>query len=255
MLQEIHRMLTVRGFNTLVNISLKDKYVYFKTPKVASSTLGKTLSAYESRNLPGAKTPPHPHIEESVFVKPYQLPDPMLKNILWGKGFFRFTMVRNPYERLVSAYKDKIINSAPEKVQILNVLGRMGLIERDEGDLERDVSFEQFISAVTHMNHAQLNNHWKPQALLTCARWLKHDFVGRLDNFAADIETLQELSGIPVKDELITHVPHRTDAQSTWRDLYTETLADRVATQFAEDFKCFGYDMASWRPAGGKGAK
>ena len=100
---EILKTVDVNWFNAAVNISLKGRYVYVENPKVASSTIKSKLHANELHGLRNIRVGPHPDITQSPFIKPYQLPPHQLREILFGGEFFKFTFVRNPFDRFVSS--------------------------------------------------------------------------------------------------------------------------------------------------------
>jgi hypothetical protein len=247
MIQNFHNALGNRVFNDLINISFKDRYVFFKNPKVASSSVGVTLARHEARTLHKPKTAPHMPVENSVFVKPYQLPATTLMPILNGDDFFRFTFVRNPYARLVSAYKDKIQNNEPEKLSILRVMAKNAGQDDTDLDVETEISFEQFIDAVVSCDPRQLDVHWKPQVVVTMARWVTHHFVGKFERLDEHLSKLELITGVPVASNLIVHTPHKTDTKSTWRDMYTDALAQKVGDYYANDFSTFQYKANSWK--------
>jgi hypothetical protein len=106
-----------------------DRYVWFKNPKAASSTLTNTLQAMETRDSLFIRTAMHPEVESSIHVKPYQIPAAKLEKMLVGREFVRFAFVRNPFSRLVSGYLDKVMNNKPEKRQILNRFCQLDVAE------------------------------------------------------------------------------------------------------------------------------
>jgi len=79
---ELESALGANFLNSLVNISIVDKFIWMKNPKVGSSTLDITLQAVAGRSLSSVCTKPHSSVQDSVFVKPYQLPINQLERIL-----------------------------------------------------------------------------------------------------------------------------------------------------------------------------
>lgn len=237
---DICALLGLRTANLHINISLRDHYIWFKNPKVGSTTIGLTLQQAQKKQLPSLEVSPHPGIAGSLFTKPYQLPPGMLNGLLTGQSMVRFTFVRNPYVRLVSAYKEKILTGKPPKAMILKLLGR------DSDDLTQDVTFDDFIDAVCRGEARRHDPHWMPQVLTTCARWIDMDFVGKLESFDADFRALcDQLPTNAVTPDYLNRTPHKTNASQTWQDFFrTAELAKRVATYYEEDFDTFHY--ATW---------
>lgn len=234
--EKLSRFHGLRRANQLVNISLKHKYIWFKNAKVASSTLSKSLQKLEVAEVPFLRTPPHPGIEGSVHIKPYQLPSELREQMLIGDDFFRFTFVRNPFIRLVSAYKDKIVNGEPEKIFVLQ---QMGLPKEA---LDTEISFEQFVTSIYNSKYGQLDQHWMPQVLTTNARWTDHHFIGKIENFEADFKELGQRLGIDLEDHYQYFAPHRSHAEDSYKPYYASGEIRQMVTEyFAEDFEKFGY--------------
>ncbi|WP_374764425.1 sulfotransferase family 2 domain-containing protein [Yunchengibacter salinarum] len=222
--------------NSYIFISLKNKYVWFKNPKVMSSTLAATLQSLEIQDLPGREIPPHPEIQCCVHVKPYQLTEARNNQIYGGPLFRKFAFVRNPYARLVSAYKDKVERNEADKRNILT------FSTNPDKTFERPVSFEEFIETIHAMPVRRMNRHWEPQVYTTCAHWVKLDFVGKIENANDDLKALETLTGIDLSANLIDHRPHRTGGKTPWQDYYTPELKQMVMETYAADFETFGYD-------------
>ena len=225
--------------NQLVNISLKDKYVWFKNPKVASSTLDLTLQMNELRETPYVQHRPHAPLEMSVYIKPYQLPDEQLEILLSVEEYLQFTFVRNPYERLVSAYLDKIMNETPQKKNLLELLGR------NPEPLDQKFTWEEFVDAVcTHAPNEQ-DQHWMPQIYTTNAKWITHQFIGKMETFDSDFRKLAQLLNIDIDRHYKYHAPHKTTASTSWKDFYKdENLRKKVHSYFEADFDTFGYSKS-----------
>ncbi|SLN69145.1 sulfotransferase family 2 domain-containing protein [Roseisalinus antarcticus] len=136
------------------NISLKNRYLYVQSPKVASTTMKKTLNRLEAQ---GSKIDPdtlplHPTPRESIHIKPFQLPAEMFADIVYGSEFFKFCFVRNPFDRLLSAYLDKIVSKKNEARSVYKTLGLS--IESDM------MTFEQFVGFLYERRDKSVN--WNP---------------------------------------------------------------------------------------------
>lgn len=93
--------------NVHINISFRDRYIWFKNLKVGSATLGRVLQNAQRSMLPYLPAEAHSGIESSLFTKPYQLPPGMLNILLTGESMVRFAFVNTPFARLVSAYNEQ----------------------------------------------------------------------------------------------------------------------------------------------------
>jgi len=153
------------------------------------------------------------------------------------RRFFKFSFVRNPWDRLVSTYfflKNGGVNELDRRFAAEKLAGYDNFAAFVEGWL----SEKNIWSWV----------HFKPQHYFICdaALRVRMDFVGRTENIAADFRTLCERLGIAADLKWINRGAH-----SPYGDYYTDALRDRVATVYDDDIKIFGYrfegDAASLR--------
>lgn len=238
-LKKVEEIFGPREFNRVFNISLKHKFLYAQTPKVASSTLKHTLHifALEGSGVDVSHIPRHPGPVMSPFIKPFQLPDDMLAEVLFGNEFKRFCFVREPYGRILSSYLDKICGNAKEKKGILRNLGR------DVEDMEQEVTFTEFVELISEFPSRKMDHHWRPQFDILRPDKVSYDFVGRLENFDEDTVKLEGIIGIPLCEKLKAVVPHKTAASSKVAQYYDDHLKSLVKKRFEADFVSFGYEM------------
>lgn len=147
---------------------------------------------------------------------------------------YRFSFVRDPLRRFESVYWDKLVHDLGWRRR--SVPSTMGL----PADPNEPVSFEQFLTAVEQQDPvSEMDPHWRPQHVNLMHPLVRYDHVGRLENFAADLERIREEAGLP-------HVPIGARNKST--RTYTESvydgrpdLARRVERLYATDFELYGY--------------
>lgn len=234
----IQSALGANVFNSLVNISMADKFVWIKNPKVGSSSLDITLQSVAGRSLKGLSTKPHSSIQDSVFVKPYQLPTRQIHNILTSDRYFKFTFARNPYKRLYSAYNDKIAGNKSNKVQILRYLGL------DTSDIEQEVSFSEFVHALSEIDPLNMDRHWMPQWMLTSANVIEYDFIGKLESFDDDLRYVFSILKLDIDEYYKYYAPHRNKVGTSIEDhLDDQEVLDKINNIYGEDFKIFDYPI------------
>ena len=112
--REFAPKITWIEINQNFQISLLYKFLYVETAKVACSTIKSRLYPYILNGLLPPKEV-HPGVFGSPFARPFQLPSDFNKRIISGDDFFRFTFVREPVERVLSAYLDKISRKTPQR--------------------------------------------------------------------------------------------------------------------------------------------
>jgi hypothetical protein len=241
--------------NYNINISLKNRYVYVETAKVASSTIKHALLRLELESAevpyeadgnllhfsPEFETYPsfsldihHSHVV-SPFVKPFQLDEPTLVDILNSKEYFTFCFVRNPYARVLSCYLDKIMKNSPEKVPVLRLLGR------NTSDLEQELAFEEFVDAICSQASYDMDHHWRVQSSQLLLPLVRYDLIGKIESFGEDLSRLDNALGGRLKSYLKPIAPHRTDSQNRLGNYYNDSLRKKVYEKFQPDFKNFGY--------------
>ncbi len=95
---------------------------------------------------------------------------------------FSFSFVRNPFDRLVSAYNNKLL----ENDEISGPMKAMGLVH--------SMPFSSFLEVVESTSDDELDIHLLPQSTILCLeRQLVPNFVGRLETIYQDWIVLQNM--------------------------------------------------------------
>ena len=166
----------------------KLKAIYLPTPKVAGSTIIATLiKADGSEYL--STIDDHNTAEARFLISAERAPGEFWQALHNG-NCFRFAFVRNPYDRVLSAFLDKVANGRVRRFRKLLSL-----------PIEGDVSFRQFLEAVSQQSTYSMNRHWRPQANLISPR-VRLDFLGRFEQFDADFALVRRT--LNIEDTLIT---------------------------------------------------
>jgi hypothetical protein len=234
-LQRVCQVKPKTDFYSHTYISLKNAYVYFAVGKAANSTVKHHLYELEHQGTHFKTKSVHDR-QNSPLLSPYQLPQAMMEEVFTSDKYFRFVVVRNPYTRLLSCYLDRIVpaNSLPYRQLIVAT-------KRAVGDA---FTFEEFVQAVCAQRPFQQNNHWRVQAHEVCRSVIPMDFVGKQENFAADMARIWSriAAGQNVPDfSAENKAPSITSAESRLAEFYTPNLIDAVRSAYAEDFDAFGY--------------
>ena len=133
--KEIHKFMPMREFEFNVNISIKHKHIYIEVAKPPCSTIKRRLMDFEVFPYHSENQIVHADIFSTPFVKPYQLDQHLLEHILFSDEYFKFSFVREPYTRFLSAYLDKIVRLKP---QVKNVLSALNLPSDDKSTSQAD---------------------------------------------------------------------------------------------------------------------
>lgn len=145
---------------------------------------------------------------------------------------FTFGFVRNPYDRLVSAFH--YLRS--EKTSVRD--GEFG--KRTVGHY---ADFPDFLEAIkSKSTRAQIAGwmHFIPQTYYLCDRHnnVLVDFVGRTEAFGEGITTVNEKTGLSLQN--INQ--GRKVKRAPYKDLYTPETAKIAEEMFAIDFEVFGFE-------------
>lgn len=217
------------------NISLKYRYIYVETPKVACSTIKLTLQRAELENpsfLPSEFEDIHRR-DLSPLLKPTQIGS--FNEALASGKFFRFCFVRNPFTRLLSGYLDKMTQPTPMRKSVLERLGRA----EEPGD--PPVSFEEFIGVIRAQPATAMDPHWAPQTHLLLHGRMRYDFIGRFETLQNDMAKIMQRLAIPC--EYYFHERrNETRSETLLAKFYNDETIAAVRDIFAADFAAFGYD-------------
>jgi hypothetical protein len=126
-------------------------------------------------------------------------------DIYLDRRYFKFTVIRDPYSRLLSAYLDKIVKPL-RQFEDYNQFTKQSI-----GDCSFiNHSFKKIVHSIYRLPDYKLERHWKPQHLFF--RNIKLDHVGRLDKIENTYKVLKDLTGIDVVNEVypLVHTPKRT---------------------------------------------
>jgi hypothetical protein len=122
--------------------------------------------------------------------------------ILHDPGFLRVAVIRDPFDRLVSAYLEKFVlnrmdvgNRFHTTAVIAAIRGRAHL---DEADFHRSISFAEFVDYLVTQPPETLDPHWCPQALYLKGTRFQ---LFRLDRLDALDRTLIAWGAAPVQGD------------------------------------------------------
>lgn len=158
---------------------------------------------------------------------------------------FKFTFVRNPFTRLLSAWRNKFDPTAGRINEVWLDYARG--IRRELGSADTDgpgpLSFRDFIRFAALQSVEEMPLHWAPQTRITGIDRFPYDFIGRVENMADGFEMVRTRVGFdfdfPSRQDLWFHPPSNADHRLS--RAYTPELVALVAETFRADFDAFGY--------------
>ena len=216
-----------------VYISHKYRFINFQIQKVASTTQTQLVC-----NL-------HEVSEDTMETKELIRTDFLQYTLYSSKykydDYYKWVFARNPWDRLLSCYRNKIIDNRP----ILNsppfpVLCPDGLNEKNAYKFN-SMTFEDFVKFVYKTPDFLCDGHFLPQHYFISH---KMDFIGHFENFDAD---MLKLLSIVAPDCSIKEVGKENISSNRggkpYREYYTDEMREMVARKYARDIELFDYQF------------
>ncbi|MEM1302797.1 MAG: sulfotransferase family 2 domain-containing protein [Pseudomonadota bacterium] len=160
---------------------------------------------------------------------------PTVEDALFGPEWFRFTIIREPLNRTVSAWSDKLQGNTRQRRDLNKVLGR---------DPETEISLPAFLDIIAQDDTARMiDRHWRPQHLEISFDQVRYDLIGRVEDMAAAraqiIETLFGARGLKLRIlDTREHLGHRSSSRAD-REALTAQDRRNVERAFARDFDMY----------------
>jgi hypothetical protein len=136
--------------------------------------------------------------------------------------YFKFAFVRNPWDRLVSCWNNKVIDN--------------NLFRFNDAELEEMRKFENFVGYVAGINVDTCNRHLRSQNSLIDLNNV--DYLGRMESFENDLDHIfqrLELDTTTIKSRNVT------SSRKPYQEYYSSELAERVSRIYYKDIQIFGY--------------
>jgi hypothetical protein len=227
-------------YDTFVNI--EKKYMYFAVRKAACTSMKALIHRLE--NLPPIfALSPTREVRRDMFIHNrdafrlnsiLNFSDEEQQRILGSSDFFRFTMVRNPYTRLESAWRDKVRLCAPNyEYMYYRLKDRLPR----PGEIDFLISFDEFVKEIATHPLDQCDPHWRRQSDHLFYPAINFTHVGKMEEFATTERKFLEFvgAGENQRDEEKRNVSGKASE-------YTPRLVEIAKRLYERDFAAFGYD-------------
>lgn len=148
--------------------------------------------------------------------------------------YFKFTFVRNPWDRVFSAY---------------NFLRKGGVTEQDKAwvsNISHYKNFDTFVREGLHTPLMREKLHFLPQyKFLTIPRQNTSmiDFIGYYENLKDDFEIIKNKLHLKTSATLKHINRTSTDKKLNYQDFYTSLTRDIIREVYQEDIELFGYNF------------
>lgn len=143
---------------------------------------------------------------------------------------FKFGLVRNPYDRLVSGFHYlKHHTTSPLNHR---------WVAKNLADYDDFRGFAEALEDPAVRRRVVAWKHFVPQWYFLCDRngGTLVDHVGKLERFDDFVAEVTRRSTLKLENEV-----HRASVRAPWQDYFSERARRRVAEMYREDFRIFGY--------------
>lgn len=230
------------------------KFLYCEVPKVACTNwkrimliLSGALNATAPESL--AASDVHSSLQEKYLQRLSSYSESEIQARL--KTYYKFMFVREPLERLLSAYRNKFTMAYNDYFHV-----RYGskIIKRfrsnatiEEISRGSDVTLNEFIQYVISLRKTRkepFNSHWDNFYKLCFPCLVDYDFIGKFDSLNEDIHSV--LKHLGVENQI--HFPDKPTfnpstseiLQSSFANISSEDIRELVKV-YAIDYAMFGY--------------
>ena len=223
-------------------VSRRHKYLWVVVPKVACTTTAITLRELDGNPFSGGAL-----WEDDGVSRLTDFTTDEISEMLISQEWFRFGFVRNPHDRLFSAYKSKIGNAGAEEwyQDVQREIRELKDYPTRNGERVGMVSFRDFVRYVQNGARAG-DGHWCVQAERLMMDMIPYDFIGRFERFGEDFRTVLERLNAPEKALRTASQVRGQTVKICLSAAYDRELANAVHEIYREDFETFGYGRDSW---------
>ncbi len=152
-------------------------------------------------------------------------------------NYWKFCFVRNPWDRLVSCYLNKIKDD-PDYTRKTFINGVHFTFHR-YGLFEAGMSFADFVQAVVTIPDEEADSHFCSQHVFILDEKNEYlvDFIGKFEQIKTDLEVICDRLGVSNFE-----LPHRKKSErQPYQDYYTPGLIELVAERYSRDLELFNY--------------
>ena len=205
----------------------RNKAIYFPIPKVASASVKMVLAS-----MLNVVFYPHNPMHRSNF------PTVKVDGQKMYADYFKFCFVRNPWDRVLSCYKDKIRNK--------DVHGNTFVHGVFDGFLrfkkfKAGMRFDEFVEVLRTIADREADPHFKSQYTFVINEKCEIlvDFTGKFENLDRDFFHICRAIGLTN-----INLPHLNKKEhGDYRKYYTKRTRSIIGERYSSDIKMFKYDF------------
>ena len=175
------------------------------------------------------------------------------------RDYFKFFFVRHPFQRLLSAYRNKFLNPYNDAYQ--RIIGpKIAKYTRPnstlhEGESVKDIKFSEFVDYILYLHYVKktkfLDHHWGVAHNLCDPCNVQYDFIGKVETLEEDANQVLRRIGLygKVKFPIGAKDKYKTTIEDIMKDYFTKlpkSTVKKLYELYEYDFVSFGYELPEY---------
>ncbi|XP_039250035.2 carbohydrate sulfotransferase 11-like [Styela clava] len=159
--------------------------------------------------------------------------------------YYRIIIVREPLERVVSAYLDKVVHGKNIYAKLAHSLhkGTDGI-----------TTFEEFVDSIISRPSFTYDIHWNLYESICDPCRLQYHYIVKLETMSQDVKYVSKMTGIDSHLLISEKTTERVSSlEHTWKIKYRKYLEDlpiekvkKLYKIYSKDYELFGYPVPSY---------
>ncbi len=169
------------------------------------------------------------------------------------ENYFKFLVVRHPFDRILSAFRNKFEIRSKLTVRYFHHRYGKGIIRRFRPNASQeslkeahDVTFPEFVKFVIFQDelNKELNDHWRPIYDECYPQHIKYDYIAKMDTLEMDTRYLLTKFG---QDGCFDTIPHYLQSntssrlQNEYYNKISKSERQKLYKIYKNDFLLFNY--------------
>ncbi|KAM9495190.1 carbohydrate sulfotransferase 12-like [Clarias gariepinus] len=170
------------------------------------------------------------------------------------KTYKKFIFVRDPFVRLISAYRDKIQNPNQNYYETIGmkILSKFRNVSNPPGSAKEAnaagiipsfYNFIEYIISLPFPDDADIDEHWRETFQMCHPCLINYDFIGKMETMEEDVAHLLRMLHV---DNLVSFKAWTITAETSWiKKWYSDISKERrrkLYEIYEADFRLFGYE-------------
>ena len=239
-----------RRFTLFEHLAVNEKYkvIYCSIPKISCTNMKRVFLVLEG--LYSSITQVEMLSRQLVRLSNPKFTEEQRQYML--KNFYKFVIVRDPFERLVSAYRDKLqrMNLGSWSPLVKRIIKKYRYNNTETNITGLDVSFTEYVRHLIDNPPWMLDKHWMPYEDLCHPCHVKYDFIGSIDNLDRDVtHAMRQIHANETKHHVIRNSHARTKTKQTLAGFLKELSRkyfDQLLAVYKTDHELFGYPLPEY---------